>query len=45
MQPLLDPRADGFVMRAIAFGIDEFGLVDDAVDFLVLRREGKEGAQ
>ena len=27
-------------MCAVAVGIDEFRLVDDAVDFLVLRREG-----
>ena len=32
-------------MRAIAFGRDEFGLVDDPVDFLVLASEGQECGQ
>ena len=42
-QPLPHARDRRFIMAAIARIIDELGLVDDAVDFLVLAHEAEEG--
>lgn len=45
LEALGDARGGGFIVQPVAVGIDEFGLVDDAVDFLVRAHEFEEGAQ
>ena len=44
-QSLADPQCGGFIVSTPFFGGDEFGLIDDPVDFLVLARELQERLQ
>ena len=44
-QPRRDALGGGHVMGAEALGIDEFGLVDDAIDFLVVGDEAQISGQ
>src|SRR3546814_7526929 len=44
-ESLADALDRGLIVAAIAGIIDELGLVDDAVDFLMLAHEAEEGAK